>query len=195
MAHLVHTGAICSKLEIQAAKVPFGGTQLVSAAFGVQLGTEWAERVASYGITGRFDTNLGALIIQNPQLLQNILRFRRSSEGKSFRKEIGETLKREPGAEFTASVNAGIERNISSNILQRGHDKFQSLMTDSAKFTPVPVVWGDLLHSDNSTKLWRRKSYRMLLDMCQKRGIRKEDPCICGSGEKLRLCCLRPLLS
>jgi hypothetical protein len=35
MAHLVHTGMICGELGIQAAKVPFGGAQLVSAAFGI----------------------------------------------------------------------------------------------------------------------------------------------------------------
>src|SRR5258708_1004598 len=195
MAHLVHTGGICSKLGIQAAKVPFGGTQLISAAFGIQLASEWAERVASYGLSGRFDTNLGAYVLQQPQIIRKILKFRNSSEGERFRREVEQALLREEGAEFNASVDAGLKRNISSDILQKGRNKFLSLMTEHANITPIPAVWADRQLSDDSTVSWRRKSHRMLLQLCKTRGISKNDPCLCGSGDKLRLCCLRPLAS
>jgi hypothetical protein len=195
MADLVHTGSICSRLGIQAAKIPFGGTSLVSAAFGIQLATEWAERVASYGMSGRFDANLGEYAMQRPQIIRKILTFRNSAEGEKFRKEVGNALWQDTGAEFTASVNAGLRRNIPLDVLQKGHDKLVSLMTESAKITAVPVVWSDPLLSDSSTIFWRRKSLRMLLELCKLRGISKDDPCVCGSGEKLRVCCMRPLTS
>jgi hypothetical protein len=195
MADLVHTGSICSRLGIQAAKIPFGGTSLVSAAFGIQLATEWAERVASYGMSGRYDANLGEYAMQQPQIMRKILSFRNSAEGEKFRKEIGNALLQDTGAEFTASVNAGLKRNIPLDVLQKGHDKLVSLMTESAKITAVPVVWSDPLLSDSSTIFWRRKSLRMLLELCKSRGISKDDPCVCGSGEKLRGCCMRPLRS
>jgi hypothetical protein len=195
MADLVHTGSICSRLGIRAAKIPFGGTSLVSAAFGIQLATEWAERVASYGMSGRFDANLGEYAMQQPQVIRKILSFRNSSEGENFRKEIGDALLQDTGAEFTASVNAGLKRNIPLDVLQKGHDKLVSLMTESAKITAVPVVWSDPFLSDSSTIFWRQKSLKMLLDLCKSRGISKDDPCVCGSGDKLRVCCMRPLTS
>ncbi|HEU5234475.1 MAG TPA: SIR2 family protein [Terriglobales bacterium] len=192
LADLVHTGSTCTRLTIQAAKVPFGGSQLISAAFGIPSASEWAERVASYSVSGRFDTNLGAYVLTDPQILRKILRFRSSQEGLNFRREVRTNLMRETGAEFTASVNAGLARNIPSNILQRAHDKL-SLLTESSKITPVPAVWTDLLNSDNSTLYWRRKSFRLLQRMRRERKLANDDPCICGSGDKLRLCCLAPL--
>lgn len=83
MAHLVHTGAICAQLGIHAAKVPFGGAQLVSAAFGVRTGEEAAEQYASYVLSGNFNTDLGALIQQNPRIFRAILAFRKSA-GRRF---------------------------------------------------------------------------------------------------------------
>jgi hypothetical protein len=195
MADLVHTGSICTRLGIQAAKIPFGGTSLVSAAFGIQLATEWAERVASYGMSGRFNANLGEYAVQQPQIIRKILSFRNSAEGERFRKEVGNALLQDTAAEFTASVNAGLRRNIPLDVLQKGHDKLVSLMTESAKITAVPVVWSDPLLSDSSTIFWRRKSLKMLLELCKSRGISRDDRCVCGSGEKLRVCCMRPLTS
>lgn len=52
MAHFVHTGAVCDRLGIQAAKIPFGGERLTSAAFGVQSASESADDYASYVISG-----------------------------------------------------------------------------------------------------------------------------------------------
>jgi SEC-C motif len=195
MADLVHTGRICSELGIQAAKVPFGGPSLISAAFGVQIAHEWAEQVASYGISGRFNTDLGLYVMQQPQIIRKILSFRNSQEGQAFRKEVGEALLRETEAEFTTSVNAGLKRNIPYEVLQRGHDKLLSLMTENAMITAVPAVWADRRTSDDATVFWRRKSLKMLLKLCEERGKSKDDNCLCGSGDKLRLCCMRPLKS
>ncbi len=47
MAHLVHTGAVCDRLGIQAAKIPFGGARLTSAAFGIQHASESADQYAA----------------------------------------------------------------------------------------------------------------------------------------------------
>jgi len=195
MADLVHTGRICSQLGIQAAKVPFGGTRLISAAFGIQVASEWAEHVASYGVSGRFDTNLGLYVMQMPQIIRKLLSFRNSLEGQRFRREVSQALLCETGTEFTTSVNAGLKRNIPVEVLQKGHDRFLSLMTESAKITAVPAVWSDRFLSDDSTVYWRRKSLKMLMELCKQRVIAKDDPCLCGSGEKLRLCCMRPLAS
>lgn len=193
LSHLVQTAALCTEYGIQAAKVTFGGAQLTSAAFGVQPAELHAEHLASYVSSGAFNSDLGALVQQDMSILRGILRFRGSAEGESFRLELGQTLCTGTGREFNASVNAGLSRTIPHGVLQRAHDQLLRLMTENARITPVPAVWGDARHSDTSTRYWRIKCQKLLLEMCKARGIEKNDPCICGSGEKLRLCCLPPL--
>lgn len=193
LADLVQTAALCAEYGIQAAKLPFGGARLTSAAFGVQPAELQAEHLASYVSSGSFNSDLGALLLQNMSILRTILRFRNSLGGESFRREVGQVLAVESGREFNASVNAGLKQTIPLDVLQRAHDQVLRLMTESSKLTPVPAVWGDARRSDTSTRYWRAKSQKMLLEMCAARGIGRNDPCICGSGEKLRLCCLPPL--
>jgi hypothetical protein len=193
LAHLVQTAALCTDYGIQAAKVPFGGVHLTSAAFGVQA-TDWrAEHLASYVLAGPFNSDLGAFLQQDSSIMRNILRFRTSVPGASFRQEVGQALAIDGGREFNASVNAGLSRLIPIEVLQKGRDRLVTLMTESARITPVPAVWGSALQSDSCTQLWRAKSQKILLEMCNARGIGKNDPCICESGEVFRLCCLPPL--
>lgn len=96
-------------------------------------------------------------------------------------------------SEFSASVNAGLARNILLGALQRARDRFSSLLTEKITVVPVPAVWTSALQSDDTTRLWRARSRSVLLDLAKQRGVSKDDPCLCGSGDKLRLCCLLPL--
>jgi hypothetical protein len=193
MAHLVHTGALCDHFGIQAAKVPFGGAVLASAAFGVQSASESADQYASYVLAGRFDTDVGIAILAQPAILRNILLFRATAEGQAFRREVRGQLLENAASEFSASINAGLKRNIPLDVLQKARDRLSSLVTESIKASPVPAVWTNTLQSDNSTHLWRSRSRATLLELAGQRGIRGDDPCLCGSGDKLRLCCLLPL--
>jgi hypothetical protein len=193
MAHLVHVGLICDRLGIQAAQIPFGGARLASAAFGVQTSVESAHNYASYVLSGRFDADIGAALARNPSIFQSILRFRTSSEGEAFRREIHDQLLANAATEFVASINAGLKKNIPLGILQKANDKLSTLLTENIKFAAAPAVWTNAIHSDDSTWLWRAKSRKLFLDMAKKRGVRGDDPCLCGSGDESRLCCLLAL--
>ncbi len=193
MAHLVHTGAVCDRLGILAVKIPFGGARLTSAAFGIQPASESADQYASYVLSGRFNTDMGAALVGQPEIFQNILRFRDSAEGESFRKEVRDQLLANEASEFTASINAGLKRNIPIRVLEQARDKLSSLLTEKVKLSPVPAVWTNSFQSDDTTWLWRAKSRSLLLELTKKHGIRADDPCICGSGDMLRLCCALPL--
>jgi hypothetical protein len=195
LAHLVETAVICSKCSMSAAKLPFGGPQLTAAAFGVEGGETTADQLASYAVTGVFNSDLGAILMQNMSLFRGILAFRASSEGESFRREIAQVLASEMGREFTASVNAGLKQSIPPEVLQRARDQLLWLAFGGQTMTPVRAVWFDVRRSDPSTKYWRIKGEKLLLDLCRARGIGKDDPCVCGSGDTLRVCCLRPLRS
>jgi hypothetical protein len=193
MAHLVQTGAVCDHFGIQAAKIPFGGVRLTSAAFGVQSSVESADHYASYVLSQRFNTDVGAALIAQPAILQTILRFRDTAEGEAFRREVRDQLMANAATEFSASINAGLKKNIPIPILERARDRLSSLLTENVSVSPVPAVWANSLQSDDATRLWRAKSRSSLLDLAKQRGIRGNDPCICGSGDKFRLCCLAPL--
>jgi hypothetical protein len=68
-----------------------------------------------------------------------------------------------------------------------------TLLTEKLSNSPIPGVWTESTHSDDMTKLWRIRSGRLLQELADKRNIGANDPCICGSGDKLRLCCVLPL--
>jgi hypothetical protein len=193
MAHLVHTGAVCSALKIHAAKIPFGSAKLMSAAFGVQRADESADDYARYTLSGRFDCDLGSIFYSEPDIIRKILKFRTSSEGEAFRKEVRAQLLENEAGEFTASINAGLKKNIPAHILQKARDKVSSLFTERITVSPVPAVWTNPAQSDDTTKFWRANSERLLLKMARERGISNDDECICGSGDMLRRCCLPPL--
>jgi hypothetical protein len=144
-------------------------------------------------LSGNFNTDLGALIQQDPRIFHAILSFRNSSEGLAFRKAVSSVLAVPSGGEFAAAVNAGLERNVPIAVLQMAKDKLSFLLTNNAKTVVVPAVWGNTGQSDQFTHFWRAKSLRVLLQLCDSSGIGKNDPCICGSGDKLRLCCIPPL--
>src|ERR1039458_6677601 len=193
MAHLIQTGAVCDQLGIQAAKIPFGGLRLTSAAFGVQSPSESADHYASYVLSGRFNTDIGAALVSQPTILEGIMRFRETNEGEAFRSEVRDKLLTNDASELSASVNARIARNIPVQILEKARDQLSTLLTESVSATPVPAVWADSLQLDDSTRFWRAKSRQILLGLAKERGISGNDPCICGSGDKLGLCCLAPL--
>jgi hypothetical protein len=193
LAHLVQTGALCAEYGLQATKLPFGGVQLTAAAFGVQAAPLEADHLASYVLSGEYNSDLGALVQGQMSIVWDILRFRNSADGESFRRSTGDVLATEGGSTFNASVNAGLSRIVPLDVLQRAKDRLLTLMTEKTRITRVPAVWGSAMLSDVSTRYWRARSQKILLEMCGQRGIGKDDPCICGWGDKLRLCCLAPL--
>ncbi|MGC2751249.1 MAG: hypothetical protein WCA40_02680, partial [Candidatus Acidiferrum sp.] len=138
-------------------------------------------------------TDLGPAVIGQPSIIQNILQFRNTGVGESFRKEIRQHLLLGEANEFSAAVNAGLKRNIPVAVLERARDKLSSLLTEKTTVSPVPAVWTNSPNSDDSTRLWRARSRSMLMDLAKARGVKGDDECLCGSGDKLRLCCKLPL--
>lgn len=193
LAHLVQTGAVCEALGLQAAKIPFGGSILTSAAFGVQAGTDFSDRYASYVFSGRFDADLGALFFSDPTFIQIILKFRNTAEGETLRREVRQQLLANEATAFAASVNAGLSRGIPLTLIQRARDKVTALFTESMKVSPVGAVWANASQTDDTTRYWRSKSRQTLLQLAKRRNVSGDAPCICGSGDKFRLCCLLPL--
>jgi SIR2-like domain/SEC-C motif len=193
LGHLVYTSVICSDVGIQAAKLPYGGAALTTAAFNVNVGANNADEAASYVISGRYNTDLGIFVAQNPKTIDRIIEFRSTQSGASLRSEIREALLSDAASEFSASINSGLSRMIPAYVLEHARDNLSALLSESSRLTPTPAVWTNEWQSDAVTRRWRDRSRETLLRLCESRKIRRNDPCPCGSGERLRECCLPPL--
>jgi len=194
LASLILAGQVCQHLKIPAARVGFGGEALVGAAFSIAAAQDWAGEVASYVLGGTFNTDLGEMIFRDPQILNAILQFRDTQEGVSLRQRIKELLLLNEGAEFVASVNASLKRNIPGKLLDDARNQLSGLLMPQVARRPLAgAVWNNMRNSDSSLRLWRARSLSILEDHCRNGRIETYDTCPCGSGEKLRFCCLPPL--
>jgi hypothetical protein len=195
LAHLVQTGLICDRLGIQASRVPFGGISLLSAAFSTKPAEETVFDYASFVMAGAYGSNLSRYFELNPQSLLDLVKFRETAEGEALRREIAGRLDTNDGAEFSAAVDGGLKRAIPKGVLQAARNKFSTLLKSPTAGTLTEALWTDSNTGDLSIRLWRDRSRELLLQMAKVRGARSEDPCLCGSGDRLRDCCLRPLRS
>jgi hypothetical protein len=194
LAHTIMAGCTCESLMLPATKIAFGGEILVGAAFAVAAVRDWADSVTSYVLTGSLTADMGAYIYSNPSAFQAILKFRDTQAGVDLRKEILGELATNSGAEFVASVDAGLNRILPSSVTQIARDELSALMLRSPdNHAVVPAVWTSVRNSDLSVRLWRTRSRQILREYCSKLMIGDYDQCPCGSGEKLRFCCAQAL--
>ena len=196
LAHVMTVGVVCQHFMFGAAKIGFGGQMLAGRVFAIAATRDWAEEAASYVLSQKFNTDLGSLVMNEPGILDGILRFRDTKAGAALREEIREQLNTEAGSEFIASVNAGLKRSIPARILQAAQDQLSGLLlAQPSKHPFTPAIWNNLQNSDSTLRLWRKRSHEMLLDHCKKHDIGPYDACPCDSGEKLKFCCDETLRS
>lgn len=194
LAHLVTIGTVCQQLGIGAAKIAYGGECLVGPAFSQAAAHDWADQIASYTLSGRFNSDLGAIIANDNSIFGAILRFRDTSESQALRREIHNQLDTNASSDFVASVNAGINRVISPETLEKARDQIIGLLFAGRNNTPViRAVWNNFNNSDSVLKRWRKRSANELCQYCRTYGIRPKDLCPCRSGERLRDCCANAL--
>lgn len=193
LAHLVQTGLICNQFDLRACRVPFGGTCLLGAAFNVKPAEQSFYEYASFIISGAYGSNLSEYIERKPALLLDIIKFRDSTEGEAFRREVSDRLESNDGAEFAVSIEGGLRKAIPTATLQAARNKFSTLMKAESPNASAAALWSDSNASDSSLRLWRERSRELLLGHAKERGLNSGSPCLCGSGDRLRDCCLRPL--
>lgn len=190
----MQTGLICSQLDIRASRVPFGGVSLLSAAFSIQRSDETAFDYASFVMSGAFGSNLSAYVERNPKSLLDLLKFRETNEAGALRREVADRLATNDGTEFSTAIEGGLRSAIPKALLQAARNKFSALVTANSPAASANAVWADQTAGDASLWLWRARARELLLDEARLRGVRASSPCICGSGDPLRNCCMRALV-
>jgi hypothetical protein len=193
-AHLMQTGLICSQLDIRAARVPFGGISLLSAAFSIQPSDETAFDYASFVVSGVFGSNLSAYIERNPKTLLDLLKFRETNEAEALRREVADRLATNDGTEFSTAIEGSLRSAIPKALLQSARNRFSDLVKANSPAASANAVWADQTAGDASLWLWRARARELLLNEARLRGVGSSSPCICGSGDPLRDCCMRPLV-
>lgn len=190
LASVAKIGAACRILGLSSAKLDFGTSRLAGPAFASDSGIEWTDETASYVVCGRFDADLGQVVIQEPSFLDAVLKFRDTQQGVSLRKEVHSRLAASEGAEVDAAVNGALRAGVPKAALQAAHDQFVNLLvSEPIPGKSPPAIWNDSRYAEDSTVWWRQASRRILDDCCRRAGIGPYDPCPCGSGEKLKFCC------
>ncbi len=190
LASVTKIGAACRVLSLGSAKLDFGMSQLAGPAFASASGNEWTDDTASYVVCGRFNADLGQLVLQDLSVLDAIRQFRDTQLGESLRKEILSRLAAQDGAEVSVAVNSALSGSIPLQVLQAARDQFVGLYISRApEGKPTPALWNDKRSAEAAINQWRRVSRNILHESCQRFSIKPYDPCPCNSGEKLRFCC------
>ena len=194
LAGVIRQGVICQHIDASATRMLLGSEMLASVAFSASGGSTWTDEAASYVLAGRFNSDLGALIEQQPDLLEGVLRFRESAGGNSFRHEIAERLAENEGGQMVAAVNSGLNEAIPASVLQQARDELSGLFMPRVPGAILrPAVWGDLRNGEARMAAWRRRSRALLNELWADGRLNPYDPCPCGSGDKLKFCCLSAL--
>lgn len=187
---MISGGIICQHIQASSARMIFGSEKLASVAFSVTETEQWAQDAASYVLTGRFNSDVGEIIRKNPDLLFGIIKFRESSTGAGFRREIAQSLAADNGSQIVTAINSGLNQAIPVAVLQQARDQFSGLFIPQKNSSlSTPVVWGDLRNSDTQISRWRKRSRTLLEEEIKRQRLGPYDECPCGSGEKLRFCC------
>jgi hypothetical protein len=194
LSHVLLAGMICERLRIAAVKIHYGGEMLAGVAFAAAASRDWAEDVASYVAAGKFGADLGTLVAASPEILDAILRFRRTQAGEKLRTEILAELSTNKAGEVVSAIDAGLKQSIPAKVLQQAQEQLSQLMLAAPrKQLVIPAVWSNARYGDKALNLWRMRSLATLEQYCRSHNIGSYDLCPCGSGEKLRFCCLRAL--
>ncbi len=190
LAAVVLKGVICQETGANATRLVLGSERLASVAFPASLGREWVDDAASYALAGRFNSDLGALIEQQPDLLGGVLQFRESAGGEGFRREVAERLATNEGGQVVAAVNGGLREALPLSVLQQARDQLSGLFMPQAVGSRLrPAVWGDLRNADKRVARWRKRSKTLFDSICTDNRLNPYDKCPCGSEEKIKFCC------
>ncbi|WP_283745741.1 SIR2 family protein [Sideroxydans sp. CL21] len=190
LAGVISNGIICQHIQASSTRMIFGSEKLASVAFSAAASSEWADSAASYVLTGKYDSDVGEIIIQEPSLLLEILKFRESAVGENFRREIAQRLAADDGGQIVTAINAGLHQALPSSVLQRARDQLSGLFIPrNSGSVLIPSIWGDLRNSDQRIAGWRKRSRAMLEAEVRRLNLKAYDECPCGSGEKLKFCC------
>jgi len=194
LAHVVNIGVACRELGAASVRLAWGNPALATPVFAASYGQDWCDNVASYVVAGQFGAEIGQFVLANPEVFDGILQFRETQGGVNLRKEVLQALSTSAASDVVVAINGGLRSTLPARVLQEARDGLAQLLINKGNQLPtLPCLWNNTMYSGQVLALWHAESARLLQGHCRKLGITAYDPCPCGSGEKLKFCCLEPL--
>lgn len=195
LANLLKIGNTCNLLGIASTKLEYGSSALAGPSFAAASGQFLPDQMAGYVLSGSLNTDVGRIVMEDPRILDAVLRFRNSQAGANLRADIMKCLAVNNGGDFVTAVNGAMHSTIPFDSLDeaRGHISGLMMACGAASHQVVPAVWNNPKYANEAIHLWKRRSYFILMEYCKNKKISDYDSCPCGSNEKLKFCCKEAL--
>jgi hypothetical protein len=193
LANVVRIGIACQDLGISSAKLDFGTGDLAGPVFSAVAGAEWVDSMAGFVISGHFAADIGAAALQDPQLLDAVIRFRDTADGVRLRSEILQGLTALAGGDVTVAINGGLRAALPSKVIQAAQDRFVTMHTPTRGVASPASFWADSRTASGALDRWRRRSRGVLEEKVRELRLSIYDQCPCNSGEKMKFCCWEAL--
>jgi len=191
LAGLARVAETAMHLGIPSARINFGVAALAGPAFSLTSGIADAGENAGYIVAGTFGADLGRFAQTNPGTINAIMNFRETAAGCDLRKEILTRLTKNEGSDAAIAINTSLQSALPHKILEKAKEELSKLyINQSPKVIHRTAFWTEDSLPEKSLQLWRIRSRKTLEATINQYRIDTFDPCPCGSGEKLKFCCL-----
>ncbi|MGO9254755.1 MAG: SIR2 family NAD-dependent protein deacylase [Bryobacteraceae bacterium] len=192
LVQVARIGATCQKLALGSMKLMTGAARLAEVAFPAVAGGVLASEVASYALTGQFGIVDQDAFLADRRLWGSVLKFRQTTVGIQFRREIHKRLLSNEAAEIVPAIDSSLRQVLPTGVMQSARRQLSALLI-SGRHDVVPAIWNDSTLLENGPAAWRRMSKQRLLDLMAAQRVAPYDDCPCGSYERAKFCCLAAL--
>lgn len=193
IAQLLRIGSTCQSMDAASMKLMPGTARIAAIAFGAAAQGAMAAQSASY-ILGRNTNPIdGSFFAQNPSVWQAISKFRELETAARLRKEVLRLINYDLGAEIPAAIDAGLRQALPVSVTSSEASRDMAALLTSHGVRIPPLVWSSANMLERGPAIWRQHSLSRLKVYLKDQRLGDYDPCPCGSGDKVRFCCLDSL--
>jgi hypothetical protein len=193
LIHIARIGATCQRLSLGSMKLMTGAAKLAEIAFSAVAGGVLASEVANYAIAGEFGIVDQRAFLTEPRLWDVVIKFRETSSGVDFRREVFKRLRKNDAAEIVPAIDSNLKELLPTKVMHAARTEFSTLLTATGIRRVVPAIWNDLVLLQDGPAAWRKVSRQRLKEFLRRNQIGPYDDCPCGSYDRVKFCCLPAL--
>jgi hypothetical protein len=192
LARIMQVARVCEILRSPSVQFASGNQVIAGVVFGAVTTNTLLGPAVSYITRGRYDLQGAEAMFANPQRVSGLVSFRRSPEAQALRREVLRALSVDAGADAVGAINGGLSAALGVETLQAARDRFSQVGVGTVG-AAIPAIWTESRYDQRALSLWRQRSLGELELECQALRLGRDDPCPCGSQERVRECCQRAL--
>lgn len=183
---------VCRLVGIPSLRLDYASSALMGPVFSASEGDMCADDAAAYVASGEAFADIGSLAERNPEYIRAIIAFRSTPEALALRREVMDKVASNPATALSAALDCALVATVSRDVLLNARRSLSQLLAPSSASGLRPLILRQ--RGATSIALWKKRSLGILKSLCQKHRIDVYATCPCGSGAKLRHCCLMALM-